>query len=617
MRFEKAAALFERLEKVSSRLEMTSILAEMFSEAKAGDIDKIVYLLQARLGPDYNTREIGLGDRLVQEAIAKASGFSREEIERHYKKEGDLGLVAEHVLAKKKQASLFSESLSVSKVFENLKRIAHSEGKGSQELKLKLLAELFNSASPLEAKFIARIPIGNLRLGAGEPTLMDAFAVTFISEIKKDKKLLAKFESELKEKKEEKRAGELDRKIKFFVREKIEEKFNVHPDIGFIARVLKEHGLEGLEKIKITPGVPIRPTLAERLPSAEEIVKKLGRCAIEAKYDGFRFQIHKDNEKVTIFSRKQEDMTHMFPEIVEGVKKQVKAKAAIFEGEALAFNEETGEYLPFQITIQRKRKYGIEEKAKEFPLRLFAFDVMMADGKNTMELPFLERRKKLDSIISKGETIELTQSIETDDPKKIESFFNDCVEKGLEGIIAKDLNAKYIAGARKFAWIKLKRSYRGELTDSIDAVIIGYYKGKGKRTQFGLGALLSAVYNKKDDCFESVAKIGTGMSEEQLVELEKILSKLKESKKPSRVRCSLEPDIWTTPKIVVELVADEITKSPVHECAKTRTGEGLALRFPRLISIRADKKPEEATTTKEIIGLFNQQKRVQLSEEQN
>ena len=614
MRFEKAAEMFERLEKVSSRLEMTAILAEMFSEAKAEDVDKIVYLSQARLGPDYNTREIGLGDKMVQEAIAKASGFPREEVEKLYREKGDLGLVAEHCLAKKRQRSLFSESLSVSKVFENLKRIAGLEGKGSQELKLKLLAELFNSSTPLEAKFIARIPIGNLRLGTGEPTLMDAFAITFIPEIKKDKKLLMRFEKELKEKKEEKRAEELDRKIKFFVREKIEEKFNVHPDIGNIAKVLKEHGLAGLDKIKITPGIPIRPTLAERLPSAEEIVKKLGRCAIEAKYDGFRFQIHKSGAGVTIFSRNQENMTHMFPEIVEAVKKQVKAKDAIFEGEALAYNEETGEYLPFQVTIQRKRKYGVEEKAKEFPLRLFAFDVMMVDGKNAMELPFIERRKKLASIIAKGGTIELTQSIETDDAKKIEAFFNLCVEKGLEGIIAKDLHARYIAGARKFAWIKLKRSYRGELTDSIDAVIIGYYKGKGKRTQFGLGALLSAVYNNKDDCFESIAKIGTGMTEEQLVELEKMLSKLRESKKPARVKSELEPDVWVSPKIVIELVADEITQSPVHECAKKETGEGLALRFPRLISIRRDKKPEEATTTKEITGLFGQQKHVQLDE---
>jgi DNA ligase-1 len=304
----------------------------------------------------------------------------------------------------------------------------------------------------------------------------------------------------------------------------------------------------------------------------------------------------------------------MFPEIVEAVKRQIKAKDAIFEGEALAFNEETGEYYPFQVTIQRKRKYDIGEKAKEFPLTVFAFDVLYADGKSLMELPFHERRKRLGALIEKGGTIVLTDAIVTDSAKTLEQFFNENVEKGLEGIIAKDLNARYIAGARKFSWIKLKRSYRGELSDTIDTVIVGFFKGKGKRTRFGLGGLLTAVYDEKADSFRTIAKIGTGMSEEMLENLFGLLSNQKEQAKPARVDSEITPDAWVAPKYVIEVNADEITKSPVHTAGREKGGEGLALRFPRMIKIRQDKKPEQATTVREIKELFRRQKHVNLGE---
>jgi len=418
----------------------------------------------------------------------------------------------------------------------------------------------------------------------------------------------------LKEKKEEKREAELEKKIRLKVRELIESKYNVYSDLGGLAEKLAEKGLKGLEKIEITPGVPIRPTLAERLPTAKEIVEKLGRCAVEAKYDGFRLAIHKDKGKVTIFSRRQENVTDMFPEITDAVRKQIKAVDAIFEGEALVFNEETEEYFPFQVTIQRKRKYDIDKMAKEFPLTLFAFDLLYANGKSLMNLPFKKRRERLGKMIGKGKTIELTESIETDKTEEVESFFNESVEKGLEGIIAKDLNAGYIAGARKFAWIKLKRSYKGELGDTVDTVILGFFKGKGKRTQFGLGGLLTGVYDEKEDKFKSLAKIGTGMTEEMLSDLHKMLSKIKEGKKPARIDSELKPDYWVEPKYVIEVNADEITRSPIHTAGKKKGEQGFALRFPRMIKIRQDKKAEQATTVKEIEAMFKRQKHVGLSE---
>tara|TARA_Y100000310_G_scaffold344081_1_gene455010 strand:- start:1230 stop:3071 length:1842 start_codon:yes stop_codon:yes gene_type:complete len=612
MDFSELVGYFDKIENVSSRLEMTIILAELFEKSKKDEIKKIVYLSQGILGPNHIALEAGLGEGLIEQGLAKANGYSKEEIKKSYKELGDLGLVAEKYSEKKKQQALFSEKLSIKKVFENFIKMSNLEGKGSQESKLKMFAELLNSASPKEARYIARIPLGNLRLGAGDPTLMDSLAANYLSEFTKNKKIVEEIESELKEKKEEKRKEEFERKAKARIRKIIETRYNIHSDLGAIAEKLKEKGLKGLDDLQIKPGTPIRPTLAERLPTAKEIVEKIGKCIVEAKYDGFRLQVHKKKNEVTIFSRQSENMTEMFPDIVEAVKKQIKSDEAIFEGEALAFNEETQEYFPFQITIQRRRKYDIEKKAVEFPLKLFVFDIMFFDGTNWMEKPFIERRKKLESMIGKGNLIEPTKSIFTDNPEKIEKFFLENVESGLEGIIAKDPNAEYIAGARKYAWIKLKRSYKGELNDSVDVTIIGYFEGRGKRTQFGIGGVLTAVYDSETDSFKSVAKIGTGMTEEILKELESKLSKIKEKKKPARVDSGIEPDFWVKPEYVIEVVADEITKSPTHTAGKD-SKQGYALRFPRMIKFR-EKKPEESTNVKEIIQMFEKQGNVQLKD---
>ncbi|MCD6478319.1 MAG: ATP-dependent DNA ligase, partial [Candidatus Diapherotrites archaeon] len=570
--------------------------------------DKIVYLMQGQLGPAYKNIEAGLGESFVIEAIAKTTGYSIDNVKKLFKEKGDLGLVAQQLVQNKKQLSLFAEELTLEKVFSNFIKISKASGAGSQDLKIKLLCELLNSAKPLEAKFIVRVPLNTLRLGVGDPTIMDALAEIHMEEFKKKKPAIVK---ELSEKYS---GEELHRQIRAKLRELIESKYNIHSDLGYIAKKLKEKGLAALDEIKITIGIPIRPTLAERLTTANEIIAKLGKCAVETKLDGFRMQIHKDSDKVIIFSRRQEDMTYMFPDIVKAVRKQLNAKQAIVEGEAIAYDENTNQFFPFQVTIQRKRKYGITEFAEKYPLKLFLFDVMYVDGKNVMDKPFIERRKILESIIKPGRVVNLTEMIITDKPKELEEFFNSSIERGLEGIIAKDLNERYIAGARKFAWIKLKRSYKGELSDTIDVVIVGYYKGKGSRAKFGLGTLLGAVYNKEKDAFESVAKIGSGMTEEQLVEFEHMLSKIVLEKKPARVICELEPDYWVEPKYVAEVIADEITKSPVHACAKDVLGEGLALRFPRLVKLRVDRKPEEATTTKEIIEMFNQQRTIRVGE---
>jgi DNA ligase-1 len=449
-------------------------------------------------------------------------------------------------------------------------------------MKIKLLTQLLNNSTPLEAKFLARIPLGMLRLGIGDPTILDAFSVKMGG----DKKL----------------------------REPLERAYNLCSDLGLVAEVLWKGGMKGIEKFKIKAGNPIRSALAERLPSAEEIIEKLGKCAVEAKYDGFRIQVHRSGKNVQLFSRRQENTTHMFPEIVKAVS-QLPQKELIMEGEALSYNEETAEYYPFQMTIQRKRKHDVGEMAKEYPLKLFIFDVLYADGKDYTEEPFEKRRKLVEKIVKPGKVLMHSEMIVTDKADRLDEFFHDCVSRGLEGIIAKDLHAPYVAGARKFAWIKLKRSYKGELSDTIDVTIVGYYRGTGIRAKFGFGGFLGAVYDEKEDMFKTITKCGSGFSEEQMVKLRELLEKIKVKSKPARVDSLLEPHVWTEPKYVVSIMADEITESPMHTAGRKRD-TGYALRFPRMVNwIREDKKPEDATTVEEIVKMYKQQKRVVLEDQ--
>jgi DNA ligase-1 len=394
------------------------------------------------------------------------------------------------------------------------------------------------------------------------------------------------------------------------MREPLERAYNLCSDLGLVAKKYYE-GKENIKKFKIILFHPIRPALAEREPTPEAILKRLGKGAAEVKLDGFRCQIHKEGNKVEIYSRNLERTTQMFPEIVDAVRKSVKAKEAIFEGEALAYNESTGELYPFQYTIQRKRKHGIEEMSTEMPLHLFAFDVLYLEGEDQTLKPYHERRKTLERII-KGDGISVAESIVTDNAAELEKYFERSVERGMEGLMVKDLNAHYIAGSRKFAWIKLKRSYRGELADTIDVVIVGYLLGKGIRAEFKFGGILGAVYDEKADMFRTIARVGSGFSEEMMKKLKKTLDEIVVKKKPARVDSLIEPDFWVTPKYVITVKADEITESPMHTAGR-KDGTGYALRFPRMVGdIRQDKRPEDATTVKEIIEMYKMQKRTQM-----
>ena len=356
-------------------------------------------------------------------------------------------------------------------------------------------------------------------------------------------------------------------------------------------------------------GRPIRSELCERLPTVEKVLEKMnGKTHATPKFDGFRVQVHKSGNNVSMFSRNLEDMTHMFPELIEGTRKQVKAKTAILDCEALAYHKESEEFLPFQETTKRLRKHNIEEMAKELPLKAFVFDILYKDGESLIDTPLLKRMDILKQTVHTDDTLIPSVGEIVTEPKRLQAMLDEAISKGLEGLVVKRVDSLYEAGGRNFNWVKLKRHSAGELNDTIDCVILGYIFGKGKRTAFGAGALLVGVYDSKADEFVTVSKIGTGLTDEEWQEIKVQSSKLKVKSKPARVISLIEPSVWVEPKIVIEVLADEITRSPIHTAGKTGSDPGYALRFPRLVSFRSsDKRAEDATSVEELIKMYKGQ----------
>jgi DNA ligase-1 len=574
MKFLNLVHYFEKLEATSKRLEMFSILSDLFRQATAEEIDKIIYLTQGELLPPFHGINLGMSEKYLLRALAKVGESDPEMIAKEYRIVGDLGGLAEKVIQGR------GKGLTVVEVYQRVYEIATMSGEGSVERKIDAVCALFGTASAVEAKYVARFMAGRLRLGAGDATILEALALS-----KGDRAY----------------------------RKELDRAYNITSDLGLVAKTLYHAGEEGIRAMSVRMGYPIRPALCERLASAEEIVEKIGRCSVEVKYDGFRCQVHKSKNDLAIFSRNQERTTPMFPEIAEACWNLFGKQEIILEGEALAFNEATGDLLPFQVTIQRKRKHGIEDMAKAFPLKFFVFDLLYLNGEDYTHYGYAQRRKKLFELIKKNPVMEVSQAIETDDPVAIQKFFDASIERGLEGIVAKRLDGPYAAGSRNFNWIKLKRSYKGELSDSVDLVIVGYFAGKGHRAKFGIGTILSAVYDPEEDRFKTVTRIGTGFSEEELVQLKQLLDEEAVPERPHPVDSEITPDVWVNPKYVVTVTADEITRSPNHTAGRDAEGIGYALRFPRVQGfIRTDKSPQDATTVAEIIEMFNLQKRVKM-----
>ncbi len=563
MDFLKLAQVYQELEKTSSGNKMREILSDFFKSIRPEDAATISYLTLGSIASDFEGLNLGMADKSVLKAIAAAGGMDESKVKKILQESGDLGLVAEKVLQKKSKTLVEPEKLTIKEVFDKLHKIAQTSGEGSQDIKSKLLVSLLQKASPIEAKYVCRIVLSMLRMGVGDMTVLDALAIAFTGE-KRNKEIL-------------------------------EQAYNICPDVGIIAKTLVNKGLKGLEKIDINVGRPIKMMLAQRVENLEEVPGKMSEgFTAEAKYDGERVQAHKESKgKITLFSRRLESITDQFPDLVDYLKKQVEAKEFVLEGEILAIDEK-GNHLPFQVLMQRRRKHEVEEYAKKIPIQLKCFDLLYCNGKSYLHESYLERKKQLEKIVHKSRHLTLTESITTHDIDEVGEFFQEMLKEKYEGIIIKSHSGEYQAGTRGWNWIKWKKEYASEMSDTLDLVIVGAYHGQGKRSGT-YGALLCACYNEKEDVFETVCKLGTGLTDELLEELPKKLAKHKLGHKPARVNCKKEmlPEVWFEPAVVVEVLGAELTVSPFH------TAE-LALRFPRFIKFREEKKPEQATTLEEL-----------------
>ena len=581
MRFSEIADTFEKMSATTKRLELTQYLVELFQKTPPEIISKIVYLIQGKLRPDFEGIELGLAEKLAIHALAKSSGIAIKKINSVYAEDGDLGGAAAKILEQKTQTTFLAQDITAERVYETLYKIAKLEGQRSQDMKMKYVSSLLNDATPQEAKFILKIAMGTLRLGIADNTVMDALAISF--------------------------TGSKEN------REKLEAAYNVSSDLGTVAETIARKGLDGLKEFHVKVFSPIRPMLAERVKSESEAIEKLGsEFAAEYKLDGERVQIHYKDRVITLYSRRLENITNYYPDILENVPKALKTTDVILEAEAVAINQDSGEFLPFQELMHRRRKYDIDRIVEKYPITVNLFDVLYLNGQDLLNEPYKTRRKKLEEITIENDYTKIVTQTIVHTENEIEDFLENGINAGCEGLMLKVLDAPYRAGARGSNWLKLKREYRNELGDSLDLVVIGAFFGKGRRTG-KYGTLLLASYNADNDTFESICKVGTGFTDENLDQFYQILQDKVTLKKNPRIESGMEPDVWFEPELVIEIVASEITLSPVHMAAKNsiRPGSGLALRFPKFTGkIRMEKAAEDASTDQEVIALYKNQKKV-------
>jgi DNA ligase-1 len=573
---------FQKMGQTSSRLALTDFLVSLFAKTPADLIDKVTYLIQGKLGPDYEGVELGLAEKMVIRAVANSSGKAVPEVERLYQKTGDLGDAAGAAMQSKSQSTLFSAPMTVERVYTTFNKIARTSGSGSQGTKLRLISSLLNDATPEESRYVVKFAMGQLRLGIADYTVLDALSLAFTGD-KSNRKVL-------------------------------ENAYNVSSDLGTAAKLLATKGLEAVKKIRVTLFKPLRPMLAERVITAQEALERMeGKAGVEYKLDGERVQIHKGKNEVELFSRRLERITGHYPDLVKAVK-PIK-NDVILEGEVVAVNPQTDDYLPFQELMHRRRKHGVEEAMQNYPVVIKLFDVLYFDGDSKLDLPYTDRRKLLKRIVESAKNKEMIRLIEqtvAESPKEIDRFMSEAILEGCEGVMVKHLSSTYRAGAREFSWVKLKREYRSDLADTLDLVVVGALHGRGRR-KGKYGALLLAAYDPKNDMFQTATKVGTGFTD---LHLDQFYSSLEEhliEHRHARVESGMQMDVWFEPSLVIEVIASEITLSPSHPAAMNavREGFGLALRFPKFTGrVRDDKKPEDATTVQELVTMYKKQLKV-------
>jgi DNA ligase-1 len=576
VKYEIVAEAYRDLEQTSARLALIDRLATLLEATPAELLPTVCYLCEGLIAPEFAGVDLGLAEKLAIRAVATATGTTAEQAAASVRTAGDLGLAAEQLLTV--TAADRVASLLVTAVVDTLHQIAAAQGPGSQGRKLELLAGLLAQATPLEARYLLRLVAGNLRLGIGTPTILDALAQVYIGN----------------------RAA----------RPVLERAYNICCDLGKVAAALASGGVPAVEQIQVQPGNPVRAMLAQRLSDATDILAKLGgQCAAEYKYDGVRVQAHRTADgTIELFTRRLERISAQFPDVVELLAAGLGPAEAIIEGEVVAFDPAAGELRPFGEVMTRRRKHGIAEAVQDVPVGLFCFELLFADGRDLTQLSYPERRARLAEAITVSSQLRLTTAIEVATPAALDAAFEQAITDGCEGLMCKSVSpdAVYQAGARGWLWIKLKRDYRTELSDTVDLVVVGAFAGRGRRTGV-YGALLLAAYDADADVFRAVTKCGTGFSDAELAELPARLAPLARPDRPARVDARQQPDVWFEPGLVLEILSAELTLSPTYTAGwgQIKEDAGIAMRFPRFTGRwRDDKSAEDATTIGELIDLY-------------
>lgn len=564
MRYSVLAEAFEKLEQTSSYLQKNALIVDLLKKTPKEEIRRVIYLLLGRPWPTYISKETGVGPQQLKKALSLASGYTLQKVEELMREVGDFGKLAFQLLSKKKQVTLFSKPLTVQEVFNTISSLPEITGEGSVDRKIAEVSKLLSSASPLEAKFVVRTVLGDLRIGVAEGRLRDAIATAF-----------------------------------GLAPEEVEHAYMLTTDYALVAEAAAK-GREELQKLGVTVGHPVSPMLAQRAEDLDEILERLGgKGAFELKLDGIRIQAHKDGQKVWLFTRRMEDYTSMFPDLIDPIRRSLKPEQAIVDGELVAVDPRTGKPMPFQEVLKRRRKYDIEKVSKEIPIRYYLFDVLLLGDRCLIDLPYTERRKLLEQAVTEiPEKVMVVEQLVTGDRKQIEEFLNKSIQMGHEGLLAKALNSTYRAGRREFVWLKLK-----PVLETLDLVVVGALYGKGKRAGVW-GSYVLAARDEDTGRFKTVTKCGSGYTDEDLKNLTEMLKPLRLERPSDEVDIEIDCDAYFEPKVVFETSFEEIQVSP-----EEKHTSGFGFRFPRFIRVREDRGPEQASTVQEIAELFELQER--------
>jgi DNA ligase 1 len=581
VKYEVVADAYRDLEAASGRLMLIERLASLLAQTPQELLPTVCYMCQGLVAPEFAAVDLGLAEKLALRAVATAANVEVADVVSAVREAGDLGQAAEQLSAV--TGGDREPSLQVATVLDTLHQIARAEGPGSQGRKLDLLAGLLAAATPLEARYLLRLVTGNLRLGIGTPTILDALAQVYTGD-RKDRPVL-------------------------------ERAYNICCDLGLVAATLASGGLAAVQELRVRPGNPVRVMLAQRLSDADEILARLGaRCMAEYKYDGMRVQAHRTADgEIELFTRRQERVSSQFPDVVELLQAGLGPREAILEGEVVAYDAAAGELRPFQEVMFRRRKYGIAEAARDVPVGLFCFELLYADGEDLTRMPYLDRRGRLADAVTLSDRLRLTTALDVTTAPALEAAFEQAVADGSEGLVCKSTgpDAIYQAGARGWLWIKLKRDYRTELADTVDLVVVGAYAGRGRRRGM-YGAVLLAAYDPDAELYQTVGRCGTGFSDAELAGLPARLAPLIRVERPARVDSRVPADVWFEPSLVVEVLVAELTLSPNHTAGwgQLKDDAGLSMRFPRFTGRwRDDKEPQDATTTQQLVDLYRTARR--------